>query len=280
MFHWRWTPWIADGVSEGPYRTVFHDRVGSTNDEAVALLRAGDPGGVFVVAASQTGGRGRHGRAWASPPGNLYASIGLVDPAPWSSAPQLGFVAGVALATALSALCGDRARLSLKWPNDVLLGGAKLAGILLECVTLPGDRLGCVAGFGVNCAFHPEGLPYPATSLAKAGFHQAPTAVLAALSDAFAATLARWQGGAGFATTRTDWLGFAAGLGEAILVKTPAGTVDGRFAGLGPLGHLLVDTTRGRVTIDAGDVFLPGLVAGAMHPTTKSHVGNEDLEGT
>ncbi len=273
-------PWLVDGVSEGPYRTVFHDHVGSTNDEAMALLRAGDPGGVFVVAASQMGGRGRHGRAWASPPGNLYASLGLIDPAPWALAPQLGFVAGVALASALSVLCGDRARPSLKWPNDVLLGGAKLAGILLECTTLPGDRLGCVAGFGVNCASHPEGLPYPATSLAKAGIHQAPLAVLAALSDAFAATLARWHGGAGFATIRSDWLGFAAGLGETIVVKTPAGAVDGRFAGLGPVGHLLVDTARGRVTIDAGDVFLPGLVVGAMHQITESHVGNDDLEGT
>ena len=270
---------MVDSVSRGPYRIVSHDRVGSTNDEALALLRAGDPGGMFVVAASQTGGRGRHGRPWASPPGNLHASLGLVDPAPWALAPQLGFVAGVALASALKTLCGDQAPLSLKWPNDVLVGGAKLAGILLECVTLSGGRLGCVAGFGVNCAFHPEGLPYPATSLAKVGFHQAPMAVLAALSDTFAATLARWRAGAGFATIRNDWLGFAAGLGESINVKTPAGAVDGRFAGLGPVGHLLVDTTRGRVTIDAGDVFLPGLVTGVMHQITKSHVGNEDLEG-
>ncbi len=271
---------MAGGVTEGPYRILVHERVGSTNDDAMAMLRAGDPGGLFVVALSQTGGRGRHGRTWASPPGNLYASLGLVDAAPLVLAPQLGFVAGVALASALRSLCGDGAGLALKWPNDVLLGGAKLAGILLESTALPGGRLGCVVGFGVNCASHPEDLPFPASDLAEAGIHHAPMTVLAALAEAFAATLARWDRGTGFAAIRSDWLRLAAGLGEAIIVKTPAGVVEGRFEGIGPAGHLLVETTRGRVTIDAGDVFLPGLVASAMHPIRELNVGNEGWEGT
>ena len=267
-------------MTRGSYRVIAHERVGSTNDEAMTALRGGDPGGLFIVAASQTGGRGRHGRTWASPPGNLYASLGLVDPAPLASAPQLGFVAGVALVRALRALCGDRPRLTLKWPNDVLLGGAKLAGILLESGVLLDGRLGCVAGFGVNCASHPEGLPYPATDLAGAGVHHAPSAVLDALSESLAETLARWDRGANFAAIRSDWLDLAAGLGEAIIVGTPTGPVEGRFVGLGPAGHLLVETTRGRVTIDAGDVFLPGLVAGAMQQIRRSNVNNEGLEGT
>ena len=270
------------GVTKGSYRTIVFEELGSTNDEAMARLRAGDPGGLFVVASRQTSGRGRHGRNWLSPPGNLYASLGLVDPAPLASAPQLGFVAGVALVTALRTLSHGDAGLSLKWPNDVLLDGAKLAGILLESAALPGGRLGCVAGFGVNCGSHPGGLSYPATSLAAAGVACSPMALLAALSWTFAVTIARWDRGANFAAIRDDWLGFAAGLGDAVTVAMPRGTVTGRFEGLGPNGHLLVDTPRGRVTIDAGDVFLPGLLAGAMHQNTGtgSHVGSEGPEGT
>ena len=269
-------------MAEGAYRTVAFERLGSTNDEAMARLRSGDPGGLFVVAASQTGGRGRRGRSWASPPGNLYASLALVDPAPLAVAPQLGLVAGVALVSALRSLLDDDPRLTLKWPNDVLLDGAKLAGILLESAILPDGRLGCVAGFGVNCVSHPTGLSYPATDLAAAGVPRAPAAILAALSEAFAMTMVRWDRGRNFAAIRSDWLGVAAGLGDAITVATPSGPLTGRFGGLGPAGHLLVDTTHERVTIDAGDVFFPGLIAGAMHQTTDvgSHVGNEGREGT
>ena len=269
-------------MTEDRYRTVVLERVGSTNDEAMARLRAGDPGGLFVVAASQTGGRGRCGRVWASPPGNLYASLGLIDPASVALVPQLGLVAGIALISALRALSNGDPRLSLKWPNDVLLGGAKLAGILLESTIMPDGRLGCVAGFGVNCASHPDDVPYPATNLAEAGLHHAPMTVLAALRGAFATTSARWDRGASFAAIRSDWLALAEGLGDAITVVTPSGSVTGRFGGLGASGHLLVDTTKGRVTIDAGDVFLPGLAAGAMHrnKNTTSRVGVEGPEGT
>ena len=268
-------------MTDGPYRIIRHERLGSTNDEAMALLRAGDAGDVFVVADHQTGGRGRHGRSWASPSGNLYASLGLIDPAPLASAPQLGLVAGVALVSALRALSNDP-RLRLKWPNDVLFDGAKLAGILLESAALSHGRLGCVIGFGVNCASHPEGLPYPATDLATAGHPCAPAAVLAALAETFAATLARWDKGSNFAAIRSDWLSVAAGLGDAITVATPRTLETGRFSGLGPDGHLLIDTVRGRVAIDAGDVFLPGLDAGAMHQNTenRSNAGSESLEGT
>ena len=269
-------------MADEPYRTIAFEQLGSTNDEAMIRLRAGDPGDLFIVAASQTGGRGRQERVWTSPRGNLYASLALVDPAPLAVAQQLGFVAGVALVSALRALSNDDSRLGLKWPNDVLLDGAKLAGILLESTALPDGRLGCVVGFGVNCGSHPDGLPYPATSLAAAGIHVSPATVLAALSKTFAASLTRWDRGANFAATRSDWLRFAVGLGDAITVRLPKGSVSGRFEGLGADGYLLVETTRGRVTINAGDVFLPGLVTGAMHQITDvgSDIGNEGLEGT
>ena len=245
----------------GPYRVAAFDTLGSTNDEAMARLKAGDQGGLFVVAACQTGGRGRHGRAWTSPPGNLYASLALVDPAPAALAPQLGFVAGVALATALRGLFDDDPRLAIKWPNDMLFAGAKLAGILLESTSLPGGRFGCVIGFGVNCLSHPDGLPYRATDLREAGCDVGAGMVLAALALALDKHLAIWDEGRGFAAIRAAWLGLAAGLGEAIRVAAPGGTLDGTFQGLDETGHLLLETDRGDVAVNTGDVFLPGFAS-------------------
>ena len=247
------------------FRHLAFDTLGSTNDESMTRLRAGDPGGLVVTARSQTGGRGRQGRVWTSPPGNLYASLALLDPAPMAAAPQLGFVAGVALATALRARLGGDARLQIKWPNDMVFEGAKLAGILLESAQLPGGHLACVIGFGVNCRSHPDGLPYPATDLRAACDTAAdPEAVLANLLPEITRQLAIWNGGAGFAAIRAAWLERAAGLGARISVALPRGaTQAGIFRGLDDAGRLLLDTDHGRVSVDAGDVFLPGLAAGA-----------------
>lgn len=243
----------------GPYRVAHFDTLGSTNDEAMARLKAGDPGALFIVANSQTKGRGRQGRAWTSPPGNLYASLALVDPAPPATAPRLGFVAGVALANALRTRLGGDARLQIKWPNDIVFAGAKLAGVLLESAGLPDGRLGCAIGFGVNCLSHPEGLPYRATDLREAGAGIADVGkVLAALAIEMHRQLAIWDRGEGFAAIRAAWLNLAAGLGERITVATPRQTFVGMFRGLDPAGRLMVETGAGYATVDAGDVFLPG----------------------
>ena len=254
--------------SIGAYRIFAFESLGSTNDEAMARLRGGDPGGFFVTAEGQASGRGRHGRHWSSPPGNLYASLGLVDPAIAADAPQLGLVAGVALAGALRRLTRDDSRIMLKWPNDVLFDGAKLAGILLESTSRPDGRLACVIGFGVNCRSHPDQLAYPATDLAEAGLAWTPGEVLAALVDALASALALWDRGRDFGAIRSAWLRLAAAPGTPIVVKTLQGRLRGRFGGLAPTGHLLVDTPDGRVTVAAGDVFLPGLRADAMKQQT------------
>ncbi len=233
--------------------------LGSTNDEAMARARGGVRGPLFIVAENQTGGRGRHGRSWASPPGNLYASLLLTDPSALSIAPQLGFVAGVALAGVLRALLGGDERLRLKWPNDVLFAGAKLAGLLLESATTPQGHLACVIGFGVNCRWHPDGLTYPATDLSRAaGRPVEPGDVLAALAPAFERQLAAWDRGAGFAGIRAAWLAIAAGVGERIIVQSSSRTVTGTFRSLDPTGRLLVETAAGCVAVDAGDVFLHG----------------------
>lgn len=248
-----------------PFRIFAHDVLGSTNDEAMARMRAGEASGFIVTAASQTGGRGRQGRSWSSPPGNLYASLALVDPAPLGVAPQLGFVAGVALCETLRArLSGDR-RLQIKWPNDAVFEGAKLAGILLESARLADGRLACVIGFGVNCASHPDNLAYRATDLAAAG-DPAPdaSAVLAALADAMARGLALWRRGENFAAIRAAWLERAAGLGGRITVNMPGrAPLEGTFRGLDVAGRLLLASGADQIAIDAGDVFLPGLAAGA-----------------
>ena len=142
----------ATGLAGVRHRT--YDTLGSTNAEALALARAGERGPLWITAQSQSAGRGRRGSTWVSPPGNLYASLLLSEPSPKPLAPQLSFVAALALH---DALCDCAPRLGplfkLKWPNDVLLGPDKLAGILIEGESEPAFAV--VIGFGVNCASHP-----------------------------------------------------------------------------------------------------------------------------
>ena len=253
-----------------PYRIERFETLGSTNDEAMARARTGEPGPLFIVAASQTGGRGRQGRVWASPPGNLYASLLLTDASDLKVAPQLGFVAGIALAESLRALLHGDERLRLKWPNDILFDGAKLAGLLLESATMPDGGLACVIGFGVNCRSHPEGLAYPATDLsAAAGRPIGPDDVLQALGPCFQRHLTAWDRGANFMGIRSAWLAKAAGLGDMIEVRCSSRTVTGTFSSLDSTGRLLVETADGCVAIDAGDVFLHGAIPGSNVTTNR-----------
>ena len=145
-------------------------------------------------------------------------SLALRDPATPAVAPQLGFVAGVALVQALRGLLDGDRLLKLKWPNDILYDGAKLAGMLLESSMLPGGSYGCVIGIGVNCRSHPDGLAYPATDLEVAGASNAnPDSILADFTRGFDIHLKQWDRGAGFAAVRLAWLAMAAGLGERIV---------------------------------------------------------------
>ncbi|MDQ6703393.1 MAG: biotin--[acetyl-CoA-carboxylase] ligase [Pseudomonadota bacterium] len=226
----------------------------------MARARDGDPGRLWVVADTQTGGRGRNGRVWSSPKGNLYASLLLIDPAPPRRAAELGFVAGVATAHALrEILCGDR-RLAIKWPNDILHDGAKLCGILLESASLPDGRFACVAGVGVNCHSHPENTPYKATGLAAiSGQPIAPEKVFARLSATMAHWLDVWAAGAGFESIRAEWLSLAAGLGAWISVARPSQTIEGTFQTIDATGRLILEQASGQVAVEAGDVFFSPL---------------------
>ncbi len=245
-------------VTERGYRLEVFDNLGSTNDEAMARGRDGDPGPLWIRAVQQTGGKGRLGRQWVSPVGNLYASLLLVDAATQDRAPELGFVAGVALASTLSRFLGPEAR--IKWPNDIVVGGAKLAGILLEATQTRWGGFACVIGVGVNCASHPQGLPYPATDLASHGAAVAPDDLLESFAEELAGWLDQWDEGRGFAQIRAAWLLFAAGMGETAEVAMGDQRIKGILRGLDERGRLLVDTEAGLRTIDAGDVFLPGLI--------------------
>lgn len=247
----------ALGAETNGFRVERLGAVGSTNDEAMRRARDGDAGRLWVVAREQGGGRGRQGRVWSSPPGNLYASLLLIDPSSISRAPELGFVAGVALHEALRAVLGADERLAVKWPNDMLYDGAKLSGMLLEGATLPDGRFACVIGIGVNCRSHPTTTPYAATDLAAIGTTLAdPADVFDRLAASLAHWIAIWDEGRGFAAVRTAWLKSAAGLGSEISVTTPTQRLSGRFETIDAQGRLVLATAGGCVTVEAGDVFV------------------------
>lgn len=235
-------------------RHIAFDSLGSTNAEALARARAGECGPLWITAAVQETGRGRRGREWSSPAGNLYASLLLTDPAPQALAAQLSFVAALALHDAV-AECAPQLGplLTVKWPNDVLLGGAKIAGILIEAES--GPPFAAVIGMGVNCANHPVDTVYPATDLKTAGANVVPDALLRALALAMQTRLAQWDRGQGFAAIRSAWLRRAAGLGQDIHVRLPEREFSGIFDGLDEAGRLLVRGEDGITAVTAGEVF-------------------------
>src|SRR5262247_1147397 len=235
-------------------RLVAHEVLGSTNAEALNLARQGERGPLWVTADRQSAGRGRRGRAWISPPGNLHASLLLTQLAAAEHWPQLSFVAALAIHDALVDVAADlKPLLAIKWPNDILLAGAKLAGILIETES----GLSAVAvGIGVNCAVHPADADFPATDLAAAGVAVAPAMLFSALSVKMLGRLAQWNAGEGFSTIRADWLARASGIGEGVRVRLAERELVGRFEELDEAGALVLRLADGSTTtIAAGDVF-------------------------
>jgi BirA family biotin operon repressor/biotin-[acetyl-CoA-carboxylase] ligase len=228
-----------------------YDKIGSTNDEAMDLARAGATHGTVVWAREQTAGRGRQARRWHSPVGNLYASILLRLDAPPSRVAELSLVAALAVADAVDRFLPDGAKAELKWPNDVLVAGAKIAGILLESADTA-----VVVGIGINVVRAPLDAPYPVTCLADCiAAAPVPEATLQVLLRSLAGRLADWQD-AGFAQTRCAWLARAHPLGSPIRISVGDKWIAGRFAGLAPDGALLVETADGPMRIVAGDVIV------------------------
>jgi BirA family biotin operon repressor/biotin-[acetyl-CoA-carboxylase] ligase len=241
------------------FRLQVHGRVESTNSLALAAGRAGDPGRLWIVAREQTAGRGRRGRAWASPPGNLYASLLLVDAADRSAAGTVSFVAGVALDKALADVAGpgSASRLALKWPNDLLCDGKKVAGILVE-VEETGARSVAVIGVGVNCRSHPdiEG-SVPAGDLVSLGLAVPPENLFKQLAWRSAEALSLWDRGRNFAAIRDAWLARAAGVGAGVRVAIANVEAEGSFETVDSVGRMVVRLADGsRTAISAGDASI------------------------
>jgi len=238
------------------YRLAIHETLASTNAEALALARGGERGPLWIVAQRQTAGRGRRGNEWASPPGNLYATLLLRDPAPAECAPELSFVAALAVHDAiLERAPALRAALVLKWPNDLLCGGAKLAGILIEGER-PAEELGVAIGIGVNCQSHPARTAYPVTDLKAAGADVSAESLFESLSASMARRLGQWRRGAAFDAVRADWIARAAGMGGDMRVRLPGSEIFGRGEGLDERGRLLLRLADGSLeVIAAGEVF-------------------------
>jgi BirA family transcriptional regulator, biotin operon repressor / biotin---[acetyl-CoA-carboxylase] ligase len=233
---------------------------GSTNADALAAAHAGDAGMLWITATRQNKGKGRQGRAWVSEPGNLFASLLLIDPA--RSAAALGTLPLAVACGAHAALAGlpgmARHDLKIKWPNDILADGKKICGILLESAVLEDGRLAVAIGIGVNCAHHPEPALYQAVDLAKLGIDILPDTLFPILASSVAAILDAWDHGRGFPQIRNEWLRLARGVGGAMSVNLPDGAIHGRFDDIDGQGRLVLTLQNGQTRfISAGDVFFP-----------------------
>ncbi len=240
------------------WSVVTLDTVGSTNDEAMARAEAGAPEGTVIRALRQEAGRGRRGRGWDSPPGNVYSSTILRPPVPPVQAAQLSFVTALAVADTATPLIGAARRVAIKWPNDVLVDDAKISGILLESAIGEGGLIGhVVIGVGINVASAPPSTRYGATHLSALGSTASTDEVFAAYIGALARRYGEWRTG-GFAATRVAWLRRAAWLDRDIEVSLGETALRGRFVDLDEQGALLLQTAGGGVRrITAGDIFPP-----------------------
>lgn len=269
---------LSPPAAAAGFRLEAFDTIGSTNATALERARAGDPGRLWVVSSQQETGRGRRGRVWTTPRGNLAATLLLVDCCPLPRAATLGFVAGLALGDALEACVpaagriaigadgGDArggGRFELKWRNDVLAGGAKLAGILLESTMLETGGFAVAIGIGVNVVAHPAEVPYPATSLAALGAGCDAHTLFLALSDAWLAAEGIWDAGRGLDAVRRTWLERAAGLGSEVAVRVDGEIVRGVFETIDAECRFVVRDRHGKQwKIAAGDVHF-GVIASA-----------------
>lgn len=243
-----------------------HATLDSTNAEVLRRAASGAAAPLWVLAQTQTAARGRRGRAWASPPGNFAASLLLRTGEPPARAALRSFVAALGLHDALASATGRPELFALKWPNDVLLSGRKLAGILLETAGGAGAAKALVIGFGVNlrsapdpAALEPGAVP-PVSLLAATGIEIAPEDFLDLLAPAVRHREAQLVAG-GFAPLRGAWLARAARLGETVTARLPGRHVTGRFATIDDTGALVLDTAGGRVTLAAAELHFGDAVA-------------------
>lgn len=232
------------------------DELDSTNTFLLDRAIAGHAGNHWVTAETQTMGKGSRGRSWSGATGNLFASLLLLNPSVPSKFHELTFVAALALRSAIIESGLAQTRISLKWPNDVLIDGMKCSGILLEGSSLPANPH-VVIGIGVNCASHPAQTLHPATSLKACGLDIDAADFFGLLAQSMAVWLGVWDKGQGFASIRQEWLDHAARIGEVVSVQIPGREKkDGRFVSIDDKGYMLLETERGAVErISTADIF-------------------------
>ena len=242
-------PWPAGAGLE-----VF-DEIDSTQSEARRRALAGEAGPTWIVARRQNAGHGRRGRSWHSPVGNLMTTVLMRPEVKIANAPQISFVAALAVADLFDRLAPGHC--TLKWPNDPLLDGRKAAGVLPDSAGRSDGRLDwLLVGFGVNLATSPDDAPYPTASVAAVtGTAPDPDIALTILANAWQRRFEAWQTH-GFAPIRTAWLARAHGLQKDVRVQLPNETFTARFEGLDDTGALIARLPSGETRlVSAGDVF-------------------------
>ena len=238
-------------------RIEWLEETSSTNAEARARALNGERGPLWIAARRQTAGRGRRDRVWQGFDGNLFATGLYVIDRPPAQAAELSFVTALAVAAVCDTALGDPGRTRLKWPNDVLVDGRKVSGILLESGTAPAGGLWLAIGVGINVAQSPRDLDRPVTSLAEAGSRMAREDALTVLVTAFTSAHDLWLQ-SGFGAIRDQWLVRAHGLGQPCVAQLAQERLIGVFGDLGPDGALRLDMASGqRRYISAGEVFFP-----------------------
>ncbi|MCH9806443.1 MAG: biotin--[acetyl-CoA-carboxylase] ligase [Alphaproteobacteria bacterium] len=236
------------------------EETGSTNAQAVRLSLKGETGPLWVTARKQSEGRGRQGRDWMSPEGNLFASLLVTLRCQPTEIPGLSILAGVALANAINALLpgrpdGHSTLPRLKWPNDLMMTDAKMAGILVETTSRPADLIAAILGFGVNLAHAPDIPGRPTTCLGNHGVNADPSQVLGQLDGSLRQTFATLSKPAGFDELRRQWLLHGPDLGSPLTISHATQSVVGTFSGLADDGALLIKTATGQLKrITFGDV--------------------------
>ncbi len=246
-------------MSSGKHTIIRLTETVSTNKDAMRLALAGETLPLWVSAERQSAGRGRAGRTWVSSAGNLHASVALSVSAPPALAGQLALVSGLALYEAVRAVVPPAKNicLRLKWPNDLLIGAAKVGGILVESTTARGGSdFIAIVGFGLNIESAPDGLGRSATSLRAAGANTSSDALLETLAEKLDVWLERWDDARGFDVIGTAWMERAGPLGEHITINSGKGQVHGTYQGLNETGGLVAQVEGKRETITFGDVSL------------------------
>lgn len=233
------------------FHVLHYDTIGSTNDEARRLANEGAAHGTVVHADEQKSGRGRLARAWFSPPGNLYLSALLRLDLPPTQLSELSFVAAVAVAETVMGLLPKRAEVVVKWPNDVLVNGGKISGILLE--TADGVT---ILGIGLNVLEAPTTAGYKTATLAGSGGIASVDTARDLLLHELERLITHWLD-QGFAPIRQAWMDRSHKLGTRLRVNVGGQGVEGEYAGLDTDGALLLNTPEGQRRIVVGDVTAP-----------------------